>query len=125
MLQRHSGIGMCYSLFAVSSISVYAVHNSRGGTSKFERDAFLSGDKMGYSPNDKVIEVSIGVIIVSSPVNPECGILKFNGGDIGISVLKCDIVIPLFPATIMFFVSAYIAETNRVPFDINRRGVGV
>ena len=58
-------------------------------------------------------EVSIGLIIIS--------VVLFVGSLNLIEVIifqnKIWFMIPLFPVSIMFFVSA-LAETNRVPFDL-------
>jgi len=58
-------------------------------------------------------EVSIGLIIIS--------VVLFVGSlnlmEVTIFQNKMWFMIPLFPVSIMFFVSA-LAETNRVPFDL-------
>jgi NADH-quinone oxidoreductase subunit H len=58
-------------------------------------------------------EVSIGLIIIS--VITSAGSLNIT--DIIIAQKEIYFIIPLFPAFIMFFVSA-LAETNRAPFDL-------
>ena len=58
-------------------------------------------------------EVSIGLIIISVVL---C-VGSLNLTDMVISQRKIWYIIPLFPAVIMFFVSA-LAETNRTPFDL-------
>ena len=58
-------------------------------------------------------EVSIGLIIISVVL---C-VGSLNLTEIVLTQKPIGFIIPLFPAAIMFFVSA-LAETNRVPFDL-------
>ena len=58
-------------------------------------------------------EVSIGLIIISVVL---C-VGSLNLTEIVLAQKKIWFILPLFPAAIMFFVSA-LAETNRVPFDL-------
>nr|YP_001648542.1 NADH dehydrogenase subunit 1 [Iotrochota birotulata]ABW83877.1 NADH dehydrogenase subunit 1 [Iotrochota birotulata] len=102
------GIGILY-LFAVSSISVYAILMS--GWSSNSKYAFLGAIRGAAQMIS--YEVSIGLIIISVVL---CvGSLNLMG--IVLSQKKIWYIIPLFPAAIMYFVSA-LAETNRVPFDL-------
>ncbi len=58
-------------------------------------------------------EVSIGLIIISVVL---C-VGSLNLTEIVLAQKNIWFIFPLFPAAIMFFVSA-LAETNRVPFDL-------
>lgn len=102
------GLGILY-LFAVSSISVYAVLMS--GWSSNSKYAFLGAIRGAAQMIS--YEVSIGLIIISVVL---C-VGSLNLIEIVLSQNKLWYIIPLFPAGIMFFVSA-LAETNRVPFDL-------
>nr|YP_009158770.1 NADH dehydrogenase subunit 1 [Crella elegans]AKO90227.1 NADH dehydrogenase subunit 1 [Crella elegans] len=102
------GIGVLY-LFAVSSISVYAVLMS--GWSSNSKYAFLGAIRGAAQMIS--YEVSIGLIIISVVL---C-VGSLNLSEIVLSQTKMWYIIPLFPVGIMFFVSA-LAETNRVPFDL-------
>lgn len=101
-------IGILY-LFAVSSISVYAVLMS--GWSSNSKYAFLGAIRGAAQMIS--YEVSIGLIIISVIL---C-VGSLNLMDIVLSQKIMWYNIPLFPVAIMFFVSA-LAETNRVPFDL-------
>jgi len=101
-------IGILY-LFTISSISVYAILMS--GWASNSKYAFFGAIRAAAQMIS--YEVSIGIIIIS---------VILCVGDLNISSIvlaQQDIwfFIPLFPAFIMFFVSA-IAETNRAPFDL-------
>jgi len=102
------GIGILY-LFAVSSISVYAVLMS--GWSSNSKYAFLGAIRAAAQMIS--YEVSIGLIIISVVL---C-VGSLNLTEIVLAQNHVWFLIPLFPITIMFFVSA-LAETNRVPFDL-------
>ncbi len=102
------GIGILY-IFAVSSISVYAVLMS--GFASNSRYAFLGGIRAAAQMIS--YEVSIGLIIISVVL---C-VGSLNLTEIVLAQKKIWYIFPLFPAAIMFFVSA-LAETNRVPFDL-------
>ena len=102
------GVGILY-LFAVSSISVYAILMS--GWSSNSKYAFLGAIRAAAQMIS--YEVSIGLIIISVVL---C-VGSLNLMEIVLSQKKIWFIIPLFPAAIMFFVSA-LAETNRVPFDL-------
>lgn len=101
-------VGMLY-LFAVSSISVYAILMS--GWSSNSKYAFFGAIRAAAQMIS--YEVSMGLIIIS--VILCVGELNL----ISIANAQKDIwfFIPLFPAFLMFFVSA-LAETNRAPFDL-------
>lgn len=102
------GIGVLY-LFAVSSISVYAVLMS--GWASNSKYAFLGAIRAAAQMIS--YEVSIGLIIISVVL---C-VGSLNLTKIILTQIDIWFIIPLFPAAIMFFVSA-LAETNRVPFDL-------
>jgi len=100
-------IGLLY-IFAVSSISVYAILMS--GWASNSKYAFFGAIRAAAQMIS--YEVCIGLIILSVIV---C-VGSLNLTDIVLAQKDCWFVFPLFPAAIMFFVSA-LAETNRAPFD--------
>lgn len=101
-------IGVLY-LFAVSSISVYAILMSGwGSNSKY---AFLGAIRAAAQMIS--YEVSIGLIIISVVL---C-VGSLNLSQIVLTQTTVWFILPLFPIAFMFFVSA-LAETNRVPFDL-------
>lgn len=102
------GIGVLY-IFAVSSISVYAVLMS--GFASNSRYAFLGGIRAAAQMIS--YEVSIGLIIISVIL---C-VGSLNLTEIVLAQKNIWFIFPLFPGAIMFFVSV-LAETNRVPFDL-------
>lgn len=102
------GIGILY-LFAVSSISVYAILMS--GWSSNSKYAFLGAIRAAAQMIS--YEVSIGLIIISVVL---C-VGSLNLTEIVLTQNHIWFIIPLSPVTIMFFVST-LAETNRVPFDL-------
>lgn len=102
------GIGVLY-IFAVSSISVYAVLMS--GFASNSRYAFLGGIRAAAQMIS--YEVSIGLIIISVVL---C-VGSLNLTEIVLAQKNIWFIFPLFPGAIMFFVSV-LAETNRVPFDL-------
>lgn len=102
------GIGILY-LFAVSSISVYAILMS--GWSSNSKYAFLGAIRAAAQMIS--YEVSIGLIIISVIL---C-VGSLNLTEIVLTQKQTWFILPLFPVTIMFFVSI-LAETNRVPFDL-------
>lgn len=102
------GVGVLY-LFAASSISVYAVLMS--GWASNSKYAFLGAIRAAAQMIS--YEVSIGLIIISVVL---C-VGSFNLTEIVLTQKTVWLLVPLFPAAIMFFVSA-LAETNRVPFDL-------
>lgn len=102
------GVGILY-LFAVSSISVYAILMS--GWSSNSKYSFLGAIRAAAQMIS--YEVSIGLIIISVIL---C-VGSLNLSEIVLTQKKIWFIIPLFPISIMFFVSA-LAETNRVPFDL-------
>lgn len=101
-------VGVLY-LFAVSSISVYAILMS--GWSSNSKYAFLGAIRAAAQMIS--YEVSIGLIIISVVL---C-VGTLNLIEIVVTQKNIWFIVPLFPAAIMFFVSA-LAETNRVPFDL-------
>ena len=102
------GVGVLY-LFAASSISVYAVLMS--GWASNSKYAFLGAIRAAAQMIS--YEVSIGLIIISVVL---C-VGTFNLTEIVLTQKSVWLLVPLFPAAIMFFISA-LAETNRVPFDL-------
>lgn len=102
------GLGILY-LFAVSSISVYALLMS--GWSSNSKYAFLGAIRAAAQMIS--YEVSIGLIIISVVL---C-VGSLNLIEIVIIQKSIWFIIPFFPVALMFFVSA-LAETNRVPFDL-------
>jgi len=101
-------IGMLF-LFAVSAISVYAILMS--GWSSNSKYAFFGAIRAAAQMIS--YEVSMGLIILS--------VILCVGELNLISIVNAQkylwFFIPLFPAFLMFFVSA-LAETNRAPFDL-------
>lgn len=101
-------IGILF-LFAVSAISVYAILMS--GWSSNSKYAFFGAIRAAAQMIS--YEVSLGLIILS--------VILCVGELNLISIVKAQsdiwFFIPLFPAFLMFFVSA-LAETNRAPFDL-------
>ena len=100
-------IGLLY-IFAVSSISVYAILMS--GWASNSKYAFFGAIRAAAQMIS--YEVCIGLIILNVIV---C-VGSLNLTDIVLAQKDCWFIFPLFPAAIMFFVSA-LAETNRAPFD--------
>lgn len=101
-------IGILY-IFGVSSISVYAILMS--GWSSNSKYAYFGAIRAAAQMIS--YEVSIGLILIS---------ILLLVGDVNISKIveaqeEIWFIIPLFPAAIMFLVSA-LAETNRAPFDL-------
>ena len=102
------GLGLLY-IFAVSSISVYAVLMS--GWASNSRYAFLGAIRAAAQMIS--YEVSIGLIIISVVL---C-VGSLNLTQIVMAQGYMWYIVPLWPAAMMFFVCA-LAETNRVPFDL-------
>lgn len=102
------GVGLLY-IFAVSSISVYAVLMS--GWASNSRYAFLGAIRAAAQMIS--YEVSIGLIIISVVL---C-VGSLNLTQIAMAQGYMWHIVSLWPAAMMFFVSA-LAETNRVPFDL-------
>ncbi|YP_001031200.1 NADH dehydrogenase subunit 1 (mitochondrion) [Amphimedon queenslandica] len=102
------GQGLLY-IFAVSSISVYAVLMS--GWASNSRYGFLGAIRAAAQMIS--YEVSIGLIIISVVL---C-VGSLNLTQIVMAQGYMWYIAPLWPAAMMFFVSA-LAETNRVPFDL-------
>ena len=100
-------VGLLY-LFAISSISVYAILMS--GWASNSKYAFFGAIRAAAQMIS--YEVCIGLIILAVIV---C-VGSLNLTDIVNAQKDCWFVFPLFPAAVMFFVSA-LAETNRAPFD--------
>ena len=101
-------IGLMY-LFAVSSISVYAILMS--GWSSNSKYAFFGAIRAAAQMIS--YEVSMGLIIISVVLCAG----SLNLTNLVLAQKEIWYFIPLFPAFIMFFVSA-LAETARVPFDL-------
>nr|YP_010323274.1 NADH dehydrogenase subunit 1 [Leptophyton benayahui]UKP88409.1 NADH dehydrogenase subunit 1 [Leptophyton benayahui] len=101
-------IGILY-IFAVNSIGVYAILMSGwGSNSKY---AFLGAIRAAAQMIS--YEVCIGLIIISVILCAG----SLNLSQIVIAQADMWYIVPLFPAALMFFVSA-LAETNRAPFDL-------
>lgn len=101
-------IGILY-LFAISSLSVYGI--ILAGWSSNSKYPFLGA--LRSAAQMVSYEVSIGFIIIAVVVCSG----SFNLVDIVLAQSKIWFIVPLFPAFIMFFISA-LAETNRHPFDL-------
>ena len=101
-------IGVLY-LFAISSLGVYGIIMS--GWSSNSKYAFLGA--LRSAAQMVSYEVSIGFIVITIVIC--CG--SFNLQTIVESQRNVWFVIPFFPLSLMFFVSA-LAETNRHPFDL-------
>jgi len=101
-------VGILY-IFAVSSISVYAILMS--GWSSNSKYAFFGAIRAAAQMIS--YEVSMGLIILSVII---C-VGSLNITNIVLAQKDIWFFIPLFPAFIMFFISA-LAETNRAPFDL-------
>lgn len=101
-------IGILY-IFAISSISVYAILMS--GWSSNSKYAFFGAIRAAAQMIS--YEVSMGLIIISVVLI----VGELNLTAIVLAQKEIWFVVPLFPAFIMFFVSA-LAETNRAPFDL-------
>ena len=101
-------LGILY-LFALTSLSVYGI--IVGGWASNSKYAFLGA--LRSAAQMVSYEVSIGFIIVT--VLLVAGTLNLSG----IVAAQEDIwfIVPLFPAFVLFFISA-LAETNRPPFDL-------
>ncbi len=97
-------------IFAVSSISVYAILMS--GWSSNSKYAFFGAIRAAAQMIS--YEVSIGLIIISVIICAG----SLNLTQIVMAQKEIWFIIPLFPAFIMFFVSS-LAETNRAPFDLS------
>ncbi len=100
--------GILY-LFAMSSLSVYGV--IMGGWASNSKYAFLGA--LRSAAQMVSYEVSIGFIIIT---------VLLCAGSLNLSAIveaqrTVWFIIPLFPAFVLFFISA-LAETNRPPFDL-------
>ena len=101
-------LGLLY-LFAISSLSVYGIITA--GWSSNSKYAFLGALRSAAQMIS--YEVSIGLIVISVVLCAG----SYNLSQIISAQKAIWFVIPLFPAFIMFFISA-LAETNRAPFDL-------
>lgn len=101
-------VGLLY-IFAVSSISVYAILMS--GWASNSKYAFFGAIRAAAQMIS--YEVSMGLILISVIL---C-VGELNLSSIVLAQKEIWFFIPLFPAFLMFFVSA-LAETARVPFDL-------
>ena len=97
-------------IFAISSISVYAILMS--GWSSNSKYAFFGAIRAAAQMIS--YEVSIGLIIISVIICAG----SLNLTQIVLAQKEIWFFIPLFPAFIMFFISS-LAETNRAPFDLS------
>lgn len=101
-------VGLMY-LFTISSVSVYAILMS--GWASNSKYAFFGAIRAAAQMIS--YEVSMGLIIISVII---C-VGELNLTSIVLAQKEIWFIIPLFPAFLMFFVSA-LAETNRTPFDL-------
>ncbi len=101
-------LSMLYIL-AISSISVYAILMS--GWSSNSKYAFFGAIRAAAQMIS--YEVTIGLIIITVMLCAE----SINLTDIVLAQTDIWFIVPLFPAFIMFLISA-LAETNRAPFDL-------
>lgn len=101
-------IGVLY-LLAISSLGVYGIIIA--GWSSNSKYAFLGA--LRSTAQMISYEVSIGLIIIS--VLLCAGSLNFS--EIVLAQQFIWYIIPLFPASLMFYISI-LAETNRAPFDL-------
>lgn len=101
-------VGLLY-IFAISSISVYAILLS--GWASNSKYAFFGAIRAAAQMIS--YEVSMGLILLSVII---C-VGDLNLTSIVMAQKEIWFFIPLMPAFIMFFVSA-LAETNRAPFDL-------
>jgi NADH-quinone oxidoreductase subunit H len=101
-------IGILY-LFAISSLGVYGIIIS--GWASNSRYSFLGA--LRSAAQMVSYEVSIGLIIIAVILCSG----SLNLTKIVLAQENIWYVIPLFPAFLMFFISA-LAETNRSPFDL-------
>nr|BBI37386.1 NADH dehydrogenase subunit 1 [Placozoa sp. H2 HM-2017] len=101
-------IGVLYFL-AISSLSVYAILLS--GWASNSRYPFLGAIRCAAQMIS--YEVAIGLIIISVIL---C-VGSLNISEIVLSQKSVWLIIPLFPAAIMFMVAS-LAETARAPFDL-------
>jgi NADH-quinone oxidoreductase subunit H len=101
-------VGVLY-IFAVGSIGVYAILMS--GWASNSKYAFFGAIRAAAQMIS--YEVSIGLIIISVILCTG----SLNLTDVILAQKEIYFIFPLFPAFIMFFVSA-LAETNRAPFDL-------
>lgn len=101
-------IGVLF-LLAISSLGVYGIIIA--GWSSNSKYAFLGA--LRSTAQMISYEVSIGLIIIS--VLLCAGSLNFS--EIVLAQQSVWYVVPLFPATLMFYISI-LAETNRAPFDL-------
>lgn len=101
-------VGLMY-IFGISSISVYSILLS--GWASNSKYAFIGGIRATAQMIS--YEVSIGIIILTVVIISN----TLNLSGIVESQKEMWNIITLFPAFIMFMVSA-LAETNRAPFDL-------
>nr|YP_010620179.1 NADH dehydrogenase subunit 1 [Gredgaria maugeana]WAX04215.1 NADH dehydrogenase subunit 1 [Gredgaria maugeana] len=101
-------IGVLY-LLAISSLGVYGIIIA--GWSSNSKYAFLGA--LRSTAQMISYEVSIGLIIIT--VLLCAGSLNFS--EIILAQQSIWFVIPLFPASLLFYISI-LAETNRAPFDL-------
>lgn len=101
-------VGLLF-LFAVSSLNIYGIVMS--GWASNSKYAFLGA----FRSSAQLIsyEVSLGIIIM--PVILFSGTANLSG--IVLAQEDLFFVVPLWPSTILFFISM-LAETNRLPFDL-------
>nr|YP_008816054.1 NADH dehydrogenase subunit 1 [Entransia fimbriata]AGZ90290.1 NADH dehydrogenase subunit 1 [Entransia fimbriata] len=103
-----SNVGILY-LFAISSLGVYGIITA--GWASNSKYAFLGA--LRSAAQMVSYEVSIGLIIITVLL---C-VGSLNLTEIVMAQNKIWFFIPLFPLSILFFISC-LAETNRAPFDL-------
>jgi len=101
-------VGVLY-LFAISSLGVYGIITA--GWSSNSKYAFLGS--LRSAAQMVSYEVSIGLIIITVLL---C-VGSLNLSEIVQAQKDVWFIVPLFPLSILFFVSC-LAETNRAPFDL-------
>nr|YP_001648658.1 NADH dehydrogenase subunit 1 [Igernella notabilis]ABW83938.1 NADH dehydrogenase subunit 1 [Igernella notabilis] len=101
-------LGLLY-IFAISSISVYAILISGwASNSKYAFDGAIRAAAQMIS-----YEVAVGLILITVILCAG----SFNLTKIVLAQKAIYYLIPLFPIGIMYFISV-LAETNRAPFDL-------
>nr|QHD46960.1 Nad1 [Anthoceros agrestis] len=108
MVLSDLNVGILY-LFAISSLGVYGIITA--GWASNSKYAFLGA--LRSAAQMVSYEVSIGLIIITVLI---C-VGSCNFSEIVMAQKQIWFGIPLFPVSIMFFISC-LAETNRAPFDL-------
>lgn len=101
-------LGLLY-LFAVSSLAVYGIITA--GWSSNSKYAFLGS--LRSAAQMVSYEVSLGLLLITVLL---C-VGSLNLSEVVLAQKHVWFCVPLFPITILFFISC-LAETNRAPFDL-------